>query len=128
MVLVLGYFGCILAAYTHFTPIPFPENIYLIAFFVVVYGSISGFLQFIETFVERDRIFKSEKQKSGAYYELKSSLPLYENKYTISNCCYENGSYKVQTLSKCISNWFSEDGTFLELKFKQDFRENLLKN
>lgn len=114
--------GCILAVYAHFTPIPFPENIYIIIGFVVIYGSISGFLQFSESFIIKDRIFKS-KSKSGATYAIRTNLPLFSSKYNVTLVQTQNGSKTEKKMEECISKWFDEEGKFVESSYNQSLRK-----
>jgi len=57
--LTLGTVGCLLALLSHFAPIPFPKNIPLLIFCAVTYFIISGILQYMSTYIEKDIIMRT---------------------------------------------------------------------
>eukprot|EP01129_Flabellula_baltica_P001380 TRINITY_DN11269_c0_g1_i1.p1 TRINITY_DN11269_c0_g1~~TRINITY_DN11269_c0_g1_i1.p1 ORF type:complete len:170 (+),score=36.37 TRINITY_DN11269_c0_g1_i1:50-559(+) len=65
--LMLGGFGCLVAAVSHFAPIPFPDNIPLLIVCVVLYAIVSVVLEYIRRYEEKDYILETEKYLGEAF-------------------------------------------------------------
>merc|ERR1711862_252721 len=93
--LTLMTLSCIFAALAQFSPIPFPDSRPLLGLCCVVYFSLSGILQLIGMFIDKDSILvtlpedptssKCKKNPDMAKYGLRvrSCLPKYDEYYTV---------------------------------------------
>jgi hypothetical protein len=134
-VLIFGWIGCILAVYTHFAPIPFPDTVPLMIAFVIIYGAISSMLQLLEWFVTKDIIFKSTPataqtpSRAKHYYILRSNLPRYSDKYSVSleKIKDDGSSEKVLSIEDSVSKWFYQSGVFSPGEFKKSLLEAIKK-
>jgi hypothetical protein len=63
--IILGGICCILGAISHYAPIPFPKNYYLLMACVGLYGVCQTIMTYIAKFVEKDNFFFSKPQVCG---------------------------------------------------------------
>jgi len=122
--LTLMTLSCIFAALAQFSPIPFPNSRPLLALCCVVYFSLSGILQLISMFIDKDSILvtlpedaaTSKKNPDMAKYGLRvrTCLPKYDEYYTvmIQFQGLENSPFVTKTWS--VGKFFDVDGMFYE--------------
>lgn len=126
--LTLMALSCIFAALAQFSPIPFPDSRPLLAVCCVAYFSLSGILQLIATFVDKDAILvttpvkgdnndRAKKNPELSKYGLRvrSCLPKYDEYYTvvIQFQGLENSPFVTKTWS--VGKFFDVDGMFYEV-------------
>jgi len=132
--LTLMTLSCIFAALAQFSPIPFPESRPLLALCCVAYFSLSGILQFIATFIDKDAILvttplslskdnervKKNDKLSQHGLRVRSCLPKYDEYYTvvIQFQGVENSPFVTKTWS--VGKFFDVDGMFYELGLKEN--------
>ena len=117
IILVLGYFSCFFAAFTHTYPLPFSQSIAVITAFVVIYGIISAYFTYVETFITNTRIFKSQKSKNGEYFEIHTALPKYSDIYTLTIKKISGGKVTQSQIKESIANWFYANGNLCQNKY-----------
>jgi signal peptidase complex subunit 2 len=54
--MLLGFICCILGAISHYSPPPYPQNVPILIGCVVSYYIISGIMQYMQSYVEKDII------------------------------------------------------------------------
>eukprot|EP01099_Mayorella_cantabrigiensis_P008921 TRINITY_DN913_c0_g1_i1.p1 TRINITY_DN913_c0_g1~~TRINITY_DN913_c0_g1_i1.p1 ORF type:complete len:202 (-),score=46.66 TRINITY_DN913_c0_g1_i1:98-661(-) len=125
---ILGGFGCLLALIAHFYPIPFPNNIPLLAVCVVLYFVTSALLQYTISFVEKDIIYTACATHLDPGLEVRTNLPRFSDIFTLSVQLIEDGKRtRIETLERSYGCWFSADGLFQEKAFHSDLN-NLLRS
>lgn len=120
----LGIMGaaCIFAMLAQFSPIPFPESRPLLGICCCIYFALSGILQFITTFIDKDCILLTKAVETSSNKDLqqygirvRSSLPRFSEYYTVilefqdmpnSPCVEETWS---------VGQFFDVDGMFDEV-------------
>ena len=119
MLLALGYTGCILAGVSHLYPIPFPDNTFLLIGCVAAYMVLSGCMQFIMSFIQKERII-STSSKQGVWRGVSSKLDKYSDLYCLTLEVLRGEKSKTVQLQKSYGAWFEESGAFHADLFKQD--------
>ena len=124
--LILMAVACIFAMIAQFSPLPFPESRLVLGFCCAVYFMLSGALQLIQTFVDKDCILitqpvpttvdKLKKNPNLAKYGLRvrSIFPKFSEFYTvrIEFQNMDNGPFVNQTWS--VGKFFDKEGMFDE--------------
>lgn len=68
-VLVISFVSVVLALTAQFYPAPFPQNWHVLAICCPSYFVLSGILQFIQTFVEKDFILLTYPEHVSIFYK-----------------------------------------------------------
>jgi len=122
--------ACLFAIVAQFSPVPFPESRPLLGVCCCVYFMLSGVLQFITTFLDKDCILITkplETSKNGDLQKygvrVRSNLPRFSEHYTVI-LEYQNmaDSPNVeQTWS--VGQFFDVEGMFDEVGLMQEVEE-----
>jgi len=139
--MILGVISCLIAILSHFYPLPFPTNKLLLIFCCVSYFILSGVLQYIASFKEKDNfVFTHPKQvQQGKEWITLSALkassifPKYQDIYTLCIIQISLPDIKLVTkqnktdniLEKSITSYFDENGYFAEHLFSNDVRQTI---
>jgi signal peptidase complex subunit 2 len=139
--LIVMTVACVFAMVAQFAPLPFPDSRPVLGSCCAAYFILSGVLQLVTTFVDRDCILitkvMKKSQTSGASMEknpnltkyglrIRTSLPRFSEFYTvqIEYQDLENSPFVVQTWS--VGKFFDAEGMFdeygLEDEVEQLFR------
>lgn len=111
LLLVLGYLGCALAAYSHLNPVPFPENKPILLACVVGYMVLSGTMTLLLSYVQKDTIFKS-KERHGRKLVVSTTLEKYDFAYKVRLELVRTGKSLTvdHRICESIASFFDEDG------------------
>lgn len=139
--LILMTLACAFAVVAQFAPLPFPESRPVIGACCAAYFALSGILQLITTFVDRDcilitKIVEKEKIQRGCLEKnpdllkyglrVRSSFPRFSEFYTvqIEYQGYEESPFVSKTWS--VGQFFDKEGMFdefgLEYEVEQLYR------
>jgi signal peptidase complex subunit 2 len=135
--LLLMFIACVFAMVAQFVPIPFPESRPVLGICGSAYFFLSGVLQFITTFVDKDAILltrkvdkEDEKQKKRKNTDMtthglrvRSNLPRFSEWYTVVIEFQMDDKTKVspkveQTWS--VGQFFDKEGYFDEVGLSQE--------
>jgi signal peptidase complex subunit 2 len=127
--LILMFVACCFAMVAQFAPLSFPESRYVLGGCCVIYFVLSGFLQLLVTFVEKDAIMIT-KPESGGSYEIKdkgirvrTSFPRFEEFYCVV-LEYEGVSNSRFVEHKwSVGNFFDVEGMFDEISFMEEVQK-----
>jgi len=130
--LLLMSLACACAAVGQFSPLPFPESRAILGACCIAYFTLSGILQLVLTFIERDTILITKPPKNGDYkiknkgLRIRSDLPRYDEHYsvTIEYDKMENSPFVKEAWS--VGKFFDGEGMFDEVYFTEA-TQNLLK-
>ena len=116
--LLLGILCCTAAAVAHFYPIPFPDNRSFLLGCVIAYIVFNSILQYLLSYVQQNRILKTQKNDKGEIFEVSTSLVKYSPEFTITLVITtepKKSSPVVKRIEKTFSvcEFFEEDGTFV---------------
>jgi len=136
--MILGIISCLIAVLSHFYPLPFPTNKLLLIFCCVSYFILSGVLQYIASFNEKDNfVFTHPKQvqqgNNPSALKASSIFPKYQDIYTLCIIQISLPDIKLATkqnkgdniLEKSITSYFDESGYFAENLFSNDVRQTI---
>jgi len=116
--------ACISACVAQFYPLPFPLNRALLAACVFVYFLISGILQYITTFVDRDVIFYGLATPTRPACILRTRMGKYEGVYTVTAECPPG--VVVGTSVRTVGWFYTAEGFLLEKELEKELDEVLL--
>lgn len=85
----LSFISALLGLLAHYYPEPYPKNYYILIFCILSYFFLSGILQLISMFVEKDFILFTKPKilqfnSTPISIKVRSTLPKYDYHYTIS--------------------------------------------
>jgi len=123
--------ACVFAMIAQFAPIPFPESRPILGVCCVCYFIVSGILQFITTFIDKDSILstkpveKCETNKEMEQYGLRvrSSLPRFSEWYTVIlefQKPKETGPSPKVEQKWSVGKFFDKEGYFDEVGLTQE--------
>eukprot|EP01112_Ceratiomyxa_fruticulosa_P014846 TRINITY_DN4301_c0_g1_i1.p1 TRINITY_DN4301_c0_g1~~TRINITY_DN4301_c0_g1_i1.p1 ORF type:complete len:189 (-),score=49.65 TRINITY_DN4301_c0_g1_i1:94-660(-) len=124
--LLLGTIACALALLAQFYPHPFPNNKVILILCAIGYFTCTGILQYIASVKVKETIFFSKQINKIGGIVLSSSLPKYEDKYTLT-LSFRTPPDQAVVLTKSISSWFDSDGYLREDLLAKDLK-NLRKS
>lgn len=117
--------ACLFAMIAQFAPIPFPDSRPLLGVCGALYFVLSGILQFITTFIDKDTIVLTKPSETSANLKeygirVRSSLPRFSEWYTVILEFKKEGEtpYCEQTWS--VGQFFDHDGYFDELGLMEE--------
>ena len=115
--------SCVAALVSQFYPLPFPENRMLLGVCVVIYFLLSGVLQFMVTFLDRDVTYRSLNAPPGDFGAggravLRTSLPKGQATYTLIVELPQG--HEVWTHKVSIGNYYTSTGTLVPERVKKD--------
>ncbi|GKY96846.1 hypothetical protein MPSEU_000643700 [Mayamaea pseudoterrestris] len=125
--LLLMTLACVFAMIGQFAPIPFPESRPLLGVCGCLYFALSGALQLITTYIDRDSILATLPPTKCSNNDLaksngvcvRSQLPRFSEWYTVSLEIRDKPLLKVeQTWS--VGKFFDKDGYFDEIGLNQE--------
>jgi hypothetical protein len=112
--LALGFTACALGALAQFAPLPHPKVVPLLAVCAVLYFALSSAMQYIISYVDRDRIMVSKDHRRGLnpnqFYPAiaaASSMPKLELDYTLTLSYLDEAKYRDAAGSSSRSVTFS---------------------
>eukprot|EP01006_Ploeotia_vitrea_P005554 TRINITY_DN118039_c0_g1_i1.p1 TRINITY_DN118039_c0_g1~~TRINITY_DN118039_c0_g1_i1.p1 ORF type:complete len:207 (+),score=24.04 TRINITY_DN118039_c0_g1_i1:56-676(+) len=82
--IVIGAIAVGFALLSQFYPLPFPKNRWLICVCAVTYFVLSGVLQLIASFVEKEVILVSKPTSKGSYVRISTNVPRFDGNFTIT--------------------------------------------
>lgn len=134
--LLLMTVACCFALVAQFGDIPFPEGRYLLAACCGAYFAVSGVLQLIATFVEKDILMETKKGAAGngkAFIRLRTAMGRYEDRWTLileaDPKIYGDAGGKNNVVHKkelYVGDFFYSDGVFAEEAFHAAVQEAVL--
>lgn len=125
--LLLMFVACCFACIAQFAPIPFPDSRPILGFCGSAYFAISGILQLIVTFVDRDTILwtnpvdKSSNFKNKALQEhglnVSSTLPRFSEFFTVKIQLFIKDQTDTDFVSQTwsVGKFFDKEGYFDEV-------------
>jgi len=114
------------ALVAQFYPLPFPDNIWLLGVCVAIYFFLSGVLQYMVTFLDKDVIYSSAPvvlDGKPAVARLHSSLPKGSQSYTLK---VEFGSSLVVERVYSVGRFYRTDGFLVPNNVRQELEALLL--
>lgn len=133
--LLLMTVACIFAMIAQFAPIPFPESRPVLGVCGTVYFLLSGVLQWITTFIDKDCILLTQAPASSAQtsgWRVRTSLPRFSESYTVilepkdtnsttsasNSTTVSKKGYAEETWS--VGKFFDKEGYFDEVGLQQE--------
>jgi Microsomal signal peptidase 25 kDa subunit (SPC25) len=110
MIIMLLSVAC--GAIAQFYPLPFPQNRLILILCSISYFILSGVLQYIVIFVEKESIYRCKSTKTTTETVVRSKNPKYSDKLTITIESPANNVVLVHETSS--GKFFTESGTFSE--------------
>jgi len=128
--LLVGTIACLFALLSHFYPLPFPENLFILQLCCVGYFLCSAFLQYVSYFNEKDIILSTKpkevgkgKKKRKCPLQISTSFPKYDEHFTIRIVSKnENGPSSEKSLTASIAKWFDTEGVLAKDVFVNDVK------
>jgi hypothetical protein len=113
------------ALLAQFYPLPFPANVWLLGGCVAVYFALSGVLQFMVTFLDKDAIYASKPPAGGGERAwIRTSLPRGEQMYTVIVECPPGK--EVARLRESVGRYFAaSDGSLVPENVARDLHARL---
>jgi len=117
--------ACMFAVVAQFSPMPFPESRMMLGVCCVSYFILSGILQLLVTFIEKDAIIISKPPLTGKYkmkdkgLRIRTDMPRFDEHYTLI-IEYEgvpDSPITKQTWS--VGKFFDAEGMFDEIFFME---------
>eukprot|EP01119_Soliformovum_irregulare_P003196 TRINITY_DN13533_c0_g1_i1.p1 TRINITY_DN13533_c0_g1~~TRINITY_DN13533_c0_g1_i1.p1 ORF type:complete len:198 (-),score=55.61 TRINITY_DN13533_c0_g1_i1:4-564(-) len=119
--LILGFISVSLALTAQFYPAPFPENYYVLLICCPIYFVLSGILQYIATYKEKEYILFTMPTGPGKKgIKVRASLPKYSYDFTVGITPIDGNESQETKMTKSIGVWFDEEGKFYNEIFSQD--------
>jgi len=127
--LTLMFVACCFAMVAQFAPLPFPDSRIVLGGCCIVYFLLSGVLQLLVTFVEKDAIMITKPPTEGAYemmdkgIRVRTSFPRFEEFYCVV-LEYEgvqDSPFVEQKWS--VGNFFDSEGMFDEIAFEEEIQK-----
>lgn len=131
MKLFLMFLACVFALTAQFYPMPFPASRPLLAVCCALYFILSGVLQFIVTFVDKDTImFTKARQGAGATGDvpelrIRTAFPRFQEYFTLTVQNKESKSPDSASSSvgkMYVGKYFTSKGEFDEEGFARDVK------
>jgi len=121
--LVLSAISVALALTAQFYPAAFPQNYFVLLICATSYFILSGILQYILMYIEKDNIiFTVGEQVDSHGLEIATKLPRFDYNYTIS--ISEKNTHKNQTtITKSVGNFIDTEGVFHEELLNQALKD-----
>jgi hypothetical protein len=111
------------ALVAQFYPLPFPANVWLLGVCVAIYFALSGVLQFMVTFLDKDAIYAS-KPSGGDVARIRTSLPRGAQTYTAVVECPPGK--EVARLVESVGRYFTaKDGSLVPANVARDLHAKL---
>jgi signal peptidase complex subunit 2 len=112
------------ALLAQFYPLPFPANWWLLGGCVVVYFALSGVLQLIVTFVDKDVVYTSKPPGVGARARIRTALPRGSQVYTAIIECPPG--VEVAKLEHSVGRYYeAKDGSLVPANVARDLELEL---
>eukprot|EP00593_Proboscia_inermis_P001718 CAMPEP_0171294950 /NCGR_PEP_ID=MMETSP0816-20121228/3490_1 /TAXON_ID=420281 /ORGANISM="Proboscia inermis, Strain CCAP1064/1" /LENGTH=229 /DNA_ID=CAMNT_0011767203 /DNA_START=12 /DNA_END=701 /DNA_ORIENTATION=+ len=118
--------ACMFAVVAQFSPMPFPESRMMLGVCCVSYFILSGILQLLVTFIEKDAIIITKPPTSGKFkrkdkgLRIRTDMPRFDEHYTLI-IEYEgvpDSPYTKETWS--VGKLFDVEGMFDEIFFMEE--------
>eukprot|EP01114_Cavostelium_apophysatum_P008628 TRINITY_DN2124_c0_g1_i1.p1 TRINITY_DN2124_c0_g1~~TRINITY_DN2124_c0_g1_i1.p1 ORF type:complete len:208 (+),score=37.45 TRINITY_DN2124_c0_g1_i1:80-625(+) len=114
LTLLLSAISVALALTAQFYPAAFPQNYYVLLVCAASYFTLSGILQYMVTYKQKDNIlFTVGEHIDSQGLQIASRLPKYDYNYTIS-ISERNTQKNEVTLTKSVGEWIDVKGFFHE--------------
>jgi hypothetical protein len=115
--------SCAAALVSQFYPLPFPDNRMLLGVCVVIYFVLSGVLQFMVMFLDRDVMYRSLPAPPGEFGAgeravLRTSLPKGQATYSLTVELPQG--VVVWTHAVSIGNYYTSAGTLVPERVRKD--------
>jgi len=107
------------ALVAQFYPLTFPDNIWILGVCVVIYFALSGVLQFMVTFLEKDFIYGSAPM-GGNVAILRSTLPKGSQVYTLT-AEFPKGT-QVARLVRSVGQYYRKSGFLVPENVERDIK------
>lgn len=122
--------ACLFAVVAQFAPIPFPESRPVLGVCCCIYFVLSGILQFITTFIDKDCILLTRPLETASNTNMqeyglrvRSALPRFSEFYTLT-LQFQNMPDTPQVTQKwSVGNFFDVEGMFDEVGLMQAVQE-----
>jgi len=111
------------ALVAQFYPLTFPDNIWVLGVCVVIYFALSGVLQFMVTFMEKDFIYGSSPIGGCGNVVLRSSLPKGSQWYTLT-AEFPKGT-QVGKLVRSVGEYYRKSGFLVPESVERDIKSVL---
>lgn len=106
------FVACVAACVAQFYPLPFPLNRPLLAVCVAVYFALSGVLQYITWFTDKDAIFWGVATPSRPACVIRAKMGKYEDVYQLSAECPPGT--RVGACEASIGRYYRENGELVD--------------
>ena len=126
----LMFSACVFAMIAQFAPIPFPESRPVLGVCGSMYFVLSGILQFITTFIDKDMILLTKPEKEHANKEMtkyglrvRTSLPRFSEWFTVTiefRKPKEEGPSPFCKQTWSVGNFFDKEGYFDEVGLMEE--------
>lgn len=123
--LLIMFVACVFAMIAQFYPMPFPQSRPLLGVCCFSYALLSGILQYIVTFVDKDTILlTSGRNGQPEELRIRATFPKYQEYYTLTIQPKDDPSRA--TIGKMyVGKYFTERGEFDEKGFSLDVQKHL---
>eukprot|EP00899_Mesostigma_viride_P006772 jgi/Mesvir1/16096/Mv08390-RA.1 len=126
--IALGLLACVFPLVAQFYPLKFPHNVTLLITCICCYFVCTVALQLFCFYMERDIIMPTGPKKgslSSSGLNVSSSLPRFQDMYSITIASADPRLPKSVTLHRSIAEWFDTTGAFAKNAFAEEIA-NLL--
>jgi len=122
--LFLGIISVSLALTAQFYPAPFPENLHVLLICCPIYFVLSGILQYMASYMERNfMLFALTKDRFNPMeIQIFTKFPKYSYDFTIGISKNGTPDDKAITITKSVGKWFDKTGFFHIKEFLDDFK------
>lgn len=125
--LLLMFLACSAAMLAQFYPLPFPENRNLLGVCCGTYFLLSGLLQCVVTFIDKDTIIITKAFKDNDdlknHLRIRAVFPRFQDRYKVT-VEYADKNESCNTMGDMyVGKYFTEAGEFDELGFTIDFKK-----
>eukprot|EP01039_Chlorochromonas_danica_P008775 gene8775-9677_t len=118
--LFLMFLACVFALVAQFYPMPFPASRPLLAVCCAFYFIISGVLQLIVSFVDKDTILFTKAKKDFPHeLQIRTSFPRFQEYFTLI-VQFKKDSSPCTTAKMYVGKYFTSKGEFEEEVFVSD--------